>query len=60
VVTRSAMAEASRIVLAGFELRTDVNVVKFPDRYFDPRGAVMWNRVMKVIGVQEGVKQLPA
>ena len=59
-MTRSAMAEASRIVLNGFELRTDISFVKFPSRYFDPRGAVMWNRVMKLIAVQEGVKQLAA
>jgi hypothetical protein len=36
-VARSAMAEASRIVLNGFELRTDSSFVKFPGRYSDPR-----------------------
>ena len=25
------------------------NVVKYPDRYMDPRGAVMWDRVMGLI-----------
>ena len=44
-VMRAAMAEASRLVLAGFELATDVKVVRWPDRYSDPRGDVMWNRV---------------
>jgi hypothetical protein len=43
--TRNAMAEASRAVLSGFELATDVNIVRWPDRYMDPRGAVMWYRV---------------
>src|SRR5262249_5420613 len=33
---RIAMAEASRVVLAGFELRTDVKVIRWPDRYQDP------------------------
>jgi DNA polymerase I len=47
---RAAMAEASRIVLAGFELGTDVKVIRYPDRYMDPRGAVMWARVMELIG----------
>jgi hypothetical protein len=28
---RAAMAEASKIVLAGFELRTDVMRVRYPD-----------------------------
>ena len=44
---KAAMAKASRVVLDGFELRTDVNVVRYPDRYQDPRGAVMWERVME-------------
>jgi DNA polymerase I len=50
----TAMAEcmraASRITLAGFELRVEVaSVVRFPDRYSDPRGVVMWDRVMRLI-----------
>jgi DNA polymerase I len=44
---RAGMAEASRAVLGGFEVRTDVNIIS--DRYIDPRGAVMWDRVMKLI-----------
>jgi DNA polymerase I len=47
--TRAAMAEASRIVLAGFELRTDVSTTEWPARYMDPRGAVMWGRVAKLL-----------
>jgi hypothetical protein len=47
--TRAAMAEASRIVLGGFEIRTDVKTVRFPDRYMDKRGALMWERVMALI-----------
>jgi DNA polymerase I len=42
---RAAMAEASRFVLDGFELRTDVKVVRWPHRYMDPRGRQMWDRV---------------
>jgi DNA polymerase I-like protein with 3'-5' exonuclease and polymerase domains len=34
-VMREAMAEARRIVLGGFELRTDVHRVDYPDRYMD-------------------------
>ena len=47
------MQEASRVVLDGFELRSDVEIVRYPDRYMDPRGAVMWERVMGLIGRQE-------
>jgi DNA polymerase I len=54
-VTRmqSAMAEAPRIVLDGFELRSDVSITRFPDRYADQRGSVMWDRVMKLIAKRE-------
>ena len=54
---KAAMAKASRVVLDGFELRTDVNVVRYPDRYQDPRGAVMWERVMKLVAKREAAKQ---
>ena len=46
---RAAMAEASCAVLRGFELHTDASLVRYPDRYMDPRGAVMWQRVMSLI-----------
>ena len=46
---RAAMAEASRIVLSGFELRTDVMRVDYPERFRDPRGDVMWTKVTELI-----------
>lgn len=48
--TKSLMQEASRIVLDGFELGSDVKEVRYPDRYMDKRGVVMWNKVMRLIG----------
>jgi hypothetical protein len=48
-VMREAMAEASRIVLGGFELRTDVHRVDYPDRFQDERGERMWRAVMELI-----------
>jgi DNA polymerase family A len=50
---RTAMAEASRFVLAGFELVTDVKVVHWPDRYMDPRGRQMWDRVCSLVSQAE-------
>ena len=47
------MREASRIVLNGFELGTDATVVRYPDRYMDERGTVMWQRVMALVGRAE-------
>jgi DNA polymerase I len=46
---RACMAEASRIVLSGFEIRTDVKIFRYPERFADERGAVMWQRVMDLI-----------
>jgi DNA polymerase I len=36
---RAAMVAASRTMLKGFELQTDVKRVRYPDRYMDGRGA---------------------
>jgi hypothetical protein len=47
--TQAAMAEASRVVLSGFELRSDAQVVRHPERYSDPRGVKMWDTVMELL-----------
>ena len=47
--TRRAMTEASRGVLDGFEIRTDADVIRYPDRYMDERGTVMWERVTRLL-----------
>ena len=46
---QDATREASQIVLNGFELGTDAYVVRYPERYMDSRGAVMWQRVMALL-----------
>jgi DNA polymerase family A len=46
------MRAASRIVLDGFELRTDAEITRYPDRYSDPRGVVMWDRVTRLIATE--------
>ena len=48
------MRAASRIVLAGFELRTDATIISYPGCYDDPRGTVMWQRVMRLLDDMEG------
>jgi DNA polymerase family A len=48
--TRGAMAEAAAAVLgSGVWIDTDVDIVRYPDRYSDPRGADMWDRVMSLL-----------
>ena len=43
------MEEASELILKGFRLKTDTEFVKWPDRYFDERGAGMWSKIMKLL-----------
>jgi DNA polymerase I len=52
--THAAMAEASRVVLDGFELRTEAKAVKWPDRYMDKRGVKMWDTVTELVDEIEG------
>ena len=52
--TQEAMAEASAIVLAGFRLRSDVKVVRWPDRYMDERGREFWGRVVALLPAELG------
>jgi hypothetical protein len=53
--TQQAMREASELVLPGFPLRTDAKIVRWPDRYVDPRGESMWRTVW---GILDGADQL--
>lgn len=48
-IAKDCMKEASRIVLDGFELNTDHELVLYPDRYMDKRGQKMWDTVWKTI-----------
>jgi len=48
MTAKALMAQASSDVLAGFELRGDVKIVKYPDRYTDERGVSMWNIVTRL------------
>lgn len=71
---RACMAEASRIVLNGFELRTDCpdeydehgkpvefpHIIRHPRRYMDSRGAVMWDRVTKLIAKRQAAAGMVA
>jgi hypothetical protein len=43
------MRDASRIVLRGFELRTDYQIIGVGERYFDDRGLAMWETVTRLV-----------
>jgi DNA polymerase I-like protein with 3'-5' exonuclease and polymerase domains len=51
-VTVDAMEAAGRAVLDGFNVGTDVMVTRWPDRYHDPRGQAMWERVIQLSGMK--------
>jgi len=46
---QKAMSDASEVVLAGFKLRTDAKLVRYPERYEDGRGREMWKTVWDIL-----------
>jgi hypothetical protein len=46
---KQVMAWASEQVLAGFTLRTEAKIVRYPNRYTSAKGQEMWNRVFRLI-----------
>ena len=48
-LTREIMRRASRVVLNPHELRTDVTIVRYPDRYSDKRGERVWRDVIDLL-----------
>jgi DNA polymerase I len=57
------MRRASRIVLGNdthgtpIELRTDVKIVRYPERYSDKRGADIWDEVMDLLARWQSAKR---
>ena len=47
--TQRAMREASEIILDGFSLRTDADIVVHPNRFSDERGEEMWSTVIEIL-----------
>lgn len=48
-LARGYMALASRQILHGLELRTDVDYIRYPARYDDNDGSKMWKTVMQLL-----------
>lgn len=49
IKTRQLMEQASQTILNGFTLSSDVDIVRYPDRYQDDRGSVMWNTIIELL-----------
>jgi DNA polymerase-1 len=48
-IAAECWSEASKVVLDGFELKTDCVITKYPRRYFEEDGKEMWDRVRHLI-----------
>ena len=53
------MRDASAVVLRGYELPTDVQLIRPGQRYFDERGEVMWSTVTKLVNKLEQERAIP-
>ncbi len=47
--TQDVMRQASSIILDGFEVRSEARIVRYPDRFLEPKGVPMWNRVVQLL-----------
>jgi hypothetical protein len=47
---QQAMSDASAAVLSGFRLGSEAKIIRYPERYMDPRGTKMWKTVWNIIG----------
>ena len=50
--TQAVMEEAGHLVLGGFGLRSDAEIVTWPDRYVDKRGELMWHTVLGIANAE--------
>lgn len=58
--TSALMTHASRIVLAGEPVRTDAKIIRWPDRYNEPRGALLWQEICRLVPAPIGTPTCPA
>jgi hypothetical protein len=50
---REIMSKAGQAVTRGLEIRTEAEIVRWPHRYMDERGAAMWDKIMALLLAQE-------
>ncbi len=49
LVAQSLMAQASKIVLNGFEIRTDAKVIRHSDHFMESKGEYMWRKIEAIL-----------
>ena len=61
--TQEMMTQANTTVLGGFELRSDAEVMRFPNRFVDRRGQKMWDQVWDIanrLDIEDGTTDVTA
>ena len=48
---QALITRASENVLSGFPLGSEAKLIRYPERYQDPRGAMMWQIIWSLIGI---------
>lgn len=51
--TQALMREASLVLLPGFPLRSEVQIVRYPERFHDPRGERVWGIVQELLSQRQ-------
>jgi DNA polymerase I len=51
---KAIMTSAGRLVTGGFDIRTEAEIVRWPDRYMDERGQTMWESVVRFLNELKG------
>jgi hypothetical protein len=59
VAMRVIMERAGAAVTGGLAVRTDAKVIRYPDRYADERGEMMWNLVTQLARAECGDSTYP-
>lgn len=49
IETQQLMRQASEVILSGFAINTDAEIVRHPDRYRDERGTEMWETINRLL-----------
>ena len=52
---RDRMRQAGRLVMGGLDIRSDIQIIPFGERYADERGAKMWQTIMRMLDAHEAV-----
>ncbi len=53
-LTQKLMRQAGEIILDGFQLKSDVQIFRYPERYSDDRGTKTWNKLNALIEKNSG------